>query len=446
MPRESLADALARLGAAGVGAEELAAAPARVSVEPVLTAHPTEATRRTCSPRTAASPRCLRELDDPALPPTAAAEVEDRARRGDHDPLADRRGALAPAARRRRDPARASGSSRRACGRRRRGCSPSCARALPAAPAPLRFGTWIGGDMDGNPHAGADTIEEALERARALARALPRREMRELARGLGDAAPDSSSRPASARVASSPAEQNADEPYRRRLTVDLAAARRRRATRSAERAARRSRPARREPARAPRRPHRRRRRSPTLRRRRRGLRPPPRQARRSASTPRRCASRTSGSARRSRRPRGCSERHGVRRSTADRLDDAARPTTSRPPRRSPRRPGSRSTSCRCSRRSPTCAAPARSSPSSSTGARARDARGDGRLLGLGQGRRLPRPPTGRSTGRRRQLAALAGERGVELTVFHGRGGAPGAAAARPTRRSSPSRRTRPRAG
>src|SRR4029453_5045269 len=44
-------------------------------------------------------------------------------------------------------------------------------------------GTWIGGDMDGNPNAGADTIVDALERARTLARDLLRRDVR----GLGSA-------------------------------------------------------------------------------------------------------------------------------------------------------------------------------------------------------------------------------------------------------------------
>ncbi len=44
------------------------------------------------------------------------------------------------------------------------------ALGLPAhAPPPLRFGTWVGGDMDGNPHAGAETVRAAATLQRAAA-------------------------------------------------------------------------------------------------------------------------------------------------------------------------------------------------------------------------------------------------------------------------------------
>src|SRR5581483_1772575 len=48
--------------------------------------------------------------------------------------------------------------------------------------SPLSFGTWIGGDLDGNPNTGPETVEQALERARGLALRLLRRDILELAR------------------------------------------------------------------------------------------------------------------------------------------------------------------------------------------------------------------------------------------------------------------------
>src|SRR5690606_31011017 len=36
------------------------------------------------------------------------------------------------------------------------------AAGLPEFPRLLRFGSWVGGDMDGNPNVGADTIATAL--------------------------------------------------------------------------------------------------------------------------------------------------------------------------------------------------------------------------------------------------------------------------------------------
>ena len=48
---------------------------------------------------------------------------------------------------------------------------------LASAGEALRFGSWIGGDLDGNPNVGPETIEDALERARQLARELYRGEL-----------------------------------------------------------------------------------------------------------------------------------------------------------------------------------------------------------------------------------------------------------------------------
>ena len=102
-------------------------------------------------------------------------------------------------------------------------------RHVPDAPPPLRFGTWIGGDADGNPNAGADTVREALERARTLLRIRYRNEVRALAAAVGvssrlvefdrelldSIARDEAELPA---YASEIGDQNLDEPYRRKLS------------------------------------------------------------------------------------------------------------------------------------------------------------------------------------------------------------------------------------
>ena len=64
IPRESLPDAFRRLQESGVGDEALAAAAERVSLQLVLTAHPTEATRRTILQAQARLGALLAALDE----------------------------------------------------------------------------------------------------------------------------------------------------------------------------------------------------------------------------------------------------------------------------------------------------------------------------------------------------------------------------------------------
>ncbi len=228
LPRESLAEAFAQLERAGVTRRQLAAAGRRVSLELVLTAHPTEATRRTVLAAQGRLDALLDELDDPGLPRSTREGVEasiaeevtalwqtdevrpqrqrvvDEIRHGlwfFEQSLLDEAPALVGELRRR----------------------------LPGARAPLRFGSWIGGDQDGNPNAGPRTIEEALRRARELALTRYRTEVRELAASLGIT---STLADVSAELADSLAADerdlagyaakiggtNEDEPYRRKLS------------------------------------------------------------------------------------------------------------------------------------------------------------------------------------------------------------------------------------
>jgi phosphoenolpyruvate carboxylase len=221
IPRESLPDAFRRLQESGVGDEALAAAAEHVSLQLVLTAHPTEATRRTILQAQARLGALLAALDEGEQIADRAAEeitvlwqtdevrpqrprVLDEIRHGlwfFEYSLLDAAEELLHAYR----------------------------EALPDAPLPLSFGSWIGGDMDGNPAAGPDTIREALARGRALALARYREQARDLAAALGlttslvqvsdelagSIARDERELP---EYAERIGDQNSDEPYRRKLS------------------------------------------------------------------------------------------------------------------------------------------------------------------------------------------------------------------------------------
>lgn len=184
VPRESLADAVARLREAGVGDDELLAAAAQLEVRPVLTAHPTEASRRTILQAHQRLATALRRLDDPELPHSTQRRVREQIAEEvtilwQTDEVRSRRPRVV-------DEIRnglwfVEASLWQALPRLVR----ELREAIPDAPPPLRLGTWIGGDMDGNPNAGAETIRDALERARTLARELLRRDVRLLGSAWG---------------------------------------------------------------------------------------------------------------------------------------------------------------------------------------------------------------------------------------------------------------------
>ena len=377
---------------------------AAVSLELVLTAHPTEATRRTVlashlriarAARASSTIRCSRP------PPRARSRRRSRREITAHwqtDEVRSRRPRVVDEIRNGHwffEQSLIDAAERLLADYRRR---------LPGAPPPLRFGTWIGGDADGNPNAGAETIAEALERARTAAAApLPRRGAR--ARG----------RRSASRRASTPVDDGAARVDRSATSASLPSTPRRSATRTStsrtgassrscgggSTPTRTRRPttspadlarARPQPAREPRRAHRRRRARGAAAPRR-DLRPAPRASSTCACTRATSSIRTSASAAsstRSRRP-AAARRAGARH--RDRLGhDVGR-------RRAPRaradgRAAVGRAALRVGRRAPRGAAHLRGAAR-----HGRLPRGDGRLLRLGEGRGLPRARSGRSAAR-----------------------------------------------
>ncbi|MGN2247486.1 phosphoenolpyruvate carboxylase [Frateuria sp. GZRR35] len=170
---ESLLDVLGRLKREGVGADELLGWLARLWIEPVFTAHPTEAMRRSLLEKEQAIVRALVDGFDTGRTPQERAEDQDRIYmalstgwqtaeaspvrptvQDEHDHvgfyLSNPIYRIVPA------------------------LYESLAGALQAVygvatplPRLLGFASWVGGDMDGNPNVGADTIAAALATQRA---------------------------------------------------------------------------------------------------------------------------------------------------------------------------------------------------------------------------------------------------------------------------------------
>jgi phosphoenolpyruvate carboxylase len=224
-PKESLAAAVERVEREGVEPRALDAAARTISLELVLTAHPTEATRRTVLATHARIHELLSALDTGTR---AREEVEERLAEEvtmlwQTDEVRERRPRVSDEIRNGLwffEQSLFDVAPRLVADLRRR---------FGNVPAPLRFGSWIGGDLDGNPSAGPQTIVEALERARALALERLRQEVRTLAATLGlseslagaspeleeSIARDERELPEYAAAIGS---QNATEPYRRKLS------------------------------------------------------------------------------------------------------------------------------------------------------------------------------------------------------------------------------------
>ena len=226
--RESLDEALATLRAAGVDDERLQRCAANVSLQLVLTAHPTEAVRRTVLVAQLRMATLLSRLDDADLSVKEQQRIEVR--------LLEEITALWQTDEVRHVRPRVVDEIRHALWFFDRVLFDDAPELLatyrellPGAPLPLRFGSWIGGDQDGNPHAGPDTIDAALRDARLRVLTRYRSEVRELAQllgmsstlgGVSDELAESIAR--DERELSSYTEsigrQNEGEPYRRKLS------------------------------------------------------------------------------------------------------------------------------------------------------------------------------------------------------------------------------------
>lgn len=175
---ESLRDVLARLQAQGVGADELLDCLGRLEVEPVFTAHPTEAVRASLLEKEQAIVHALVDGFDAGRTPQErdedAARIHMALTAGWQTAEASK---VRPSVQDERDHVGfylADPIYR---------VVPALYEALAdalqavygvATPLPrlLSFATWVGGDMDGNPNVGADTIAASLaaQRSRVLQR------------------------------------------------------------------------------------------------------------------------------------------------------------------------------------------------------------------------------------------------------------------------------------
>jgi phosphoenolpyruvate carboxylase len=187
---ESIGDAVARLRAAGVTPARMEAVLGRLRIELVLTAHPTEAKRRTILSKLQRIGETLRELQAPdLLPRERAAALSTLRAEVTGLWLTDRARTTRPAV---TDEVRTGlYFVDRIFWKAVPGIAAELDRALrvhyPELRAPavwLTLASWIGGDRDGNPSVVAALTAETLRLHRGLAVERHRRELLELARRL----------------------------------------------------------------------------------------------------------------------------------------------------------------------------------------------------------------------------------------------------------------------
>ena len=189
--RREIHETVRRLLDNGAGKDTLAALVQRMEIGLVITAHPTEIRRRTLTQKYHRIARFLEQRDNPNLTDAERDRIEqslrrevvaiwetDEIRRERPTPLDEARSGLVvmeqsvwgilPDVLRELDEVLAE----------------CCGRRLGMDAAPLRFGSWIGGDRDGNPNVTPEITRRACLMARLMAAELYWREVDELRREL----------------------------------------------------------------------------------------------------------------------------------------------------------------------------------------------------------------------------------------------------------------------
>ena len=181
---ESVAEAVAGLGAAGLGADEARQLVARLDIQPTLTAHPTEARRRTVLLHQGEAADALDRLADPDATPAEAARAEaealrrlrlllatDEVRTGEVTVRDEVRGGLYFVATTIWDVVPQIHADLR------RAFAQTYGEENETFPPFLRYRSWIGGDRDGNPNVTAEVTAWTLRAHREDALRLHRRDL-----------------------------------------------------------------------------------------------------------------------------------------------------------------------------------------------------------------------------------------------------------------------------
>ncbi|MGH9846638.1 MAG: phosphoenolpyruvate carboxylase, partial [Blastocatellia bacterium] len=234
----SIAEGLRRIEASGaVSRKEMQRVIDRLEIVPVMTAHPTEAARRTLLEKHRRVADLLNEFDEPALPPRRreelqmrlAAEIEsiwqtDEVRQTQLTPLDEVAGALYYF-----DSTLFDSVPTLMEELERRLAENFPGVRLRDGATPLRFGSWVGGDRDGNPNVEPETTWHTLRLQQRLVLRKYRDAVAALSRRLSESSRystgsdemlasierDAAELPVTAAIV---AEQNPEEPYRQKLT------------------------------------------------------------------------------------------------------------------------------------------------------------------------------------------------------------------------------------